>query len=220
MTELGGFTLSQKLRKIMVENVVTVEPHVSVKKAAEFMNEHEISCLIVVNGEKPVGIVTERDMLRRIIHESKSPEKTAVSRIMTTPVFTASPNLRAGDAAKLMIEHDIKKLPVVENEKLVGLVSLTDLLRAEGVIDFLNGLRLNGASKRIKNTVSLYFDRLKQHRRKCPLIMKDGFSMGCQDKRCMWWLGDECAVTKLSRSLESTPTSSIPENYCVETEEP
>ena len=212
-------TLSQKLKKIMVENVVTAEPHDTVKKAVELMNTHEISCLIVVNDEKPVGIVTERDMLNRIINKSKPPEKTAVSEIMTQPLITASPNMRAGDAAKLMIEHNIKKLPVVENQKLVGLVSLTDLLRAEGVIDFLNGLRLNGASKRIKNTVSLYFDRLKQHRRKCPLIMKDGFSMGCQDKRCMWWLGDQCAVTKLSRLLESAPTSGVQENFCVETDE-
>jgi len=204
----------------MIENVITAKPHENVRKAAELMNKHEIGCLIVVNGEKPVGIVTERDMLNRIIHKSKPPEKTVISEIMTQPLITASPNMRAGDAAKLMIEHNIKKLPVVENQKLLGLVSLTDLLRAEGVIDFLNGLRLNGASKRIKNTVSLYFDRLKQHRRKCPLIMKDGFSMGCQDKRCMWWLGTECAVTKLSRSLESTPMSSVPEDYCVETEEP
>jgi signal-transduction protein with cAMP-binding, CBS, and nucleotidyltransferase domain len=204
----------------MVENVVTVKPSENVRRAAELMNEHEISCLIVVNGEKPIGIVTERDMLNRIIYRSKPPEETTVNEIMTQSLITASPNMRAGDAAKLMIEHNIKKLPVVENQKLVGLVSLTDLLRAEGVIESLNKIRLNGASKRIKNTVSLYFDRLKQHRRKCPLIMKDGFSMGCQDKRCMWWLGDECAVTKLSRNLEPAPMSSIQEDYCVEAEEP
>ena len=211
--------MSQKLKKIMVENVITVEPHVSVRKAAEIMNKHEISCLIVVSDKKPVGIVTERDMLNRIIYTSKSPEKTAVNEMMTQPLITASPNIRAGDAAKLMIERNIKKLPIVEDGNLVGVVSLTDLLKAEGVIDFLNGLRLNGISKRIKNTVSLYFDPLKQHRRKCPLIMKDGFTMGCQDKRCMWWLGNECAVTKLSKNLESTPMNAVTEDYCVEADE-
>jgi CBS domain-containing protein len=193
--------MSQKLRVIMVGKVVTVEPSVSVKKAAELMNLHEIGCLVVVNCEKPVGILTERDMLKRVVCESREPEKTRVIDIMSKPLVSASPNMRAGDAAKLMFERNIKKLPVVENGRLVGLVTLTDLLRSEGVIEFLNKLSLNGASKRIKNAVSLYFDPLKQHRRRCPLIMKEGFAMGCQDSKCMWWVGDECAVTRLSRQI-------------------
>ncbi len=196
--------MSQKLRKIMVENVVNVEMNVSVKRAAELMNKNDIGCLVVVNGRKPIGIITERDMLKRIIHKSKNPEKTIVSNIVSAPLITATPDMRAGDAARLMFERNIKKLPVVENGKLVGLVTLTDLLRSEGVVDFLNGLSLNGASKRMKKVVYLYFDPAKQHRRRCPLIMKDGFSMGCQDNKCMWWLGDECAITKLSRNLEYT----------------
>jgi len=199
--------MSQKLRKIMVEKVVTVEPSVTVKKAAELMNLHEIGCLVVVSCEKPVGILTERDMLKRVVCESRESEKARVIDIMSKPLVSASPNMRAGDAAKLMFERNIKKLPVVENGRLVGLVTLTDLLRSEGVIEFLNKLSLNGASKRIKNAVSLYFDPLKQHRRRCPLIMKEGFAMGCQDSKCMWWVGDECAVTRLSRqiSMETIP---------------
>ncbi|MGD8566391.1 MAG: hypothetical protein PVF96_08595, partial [Candidatus Bathyarchaeota archaeon] len=68
-------------------------------------------------------------------------------------------------------------------------------------LDFLNGRSYKNAPKRIKKIVDLYYDRAKRYRRRCPLIMKDGFSMGCQEKRCMWWLGDECAVTKLSSNL-------------------
>ncbi|NWG11490.1 hypothetical protein HXY33_07095, partial [Candidatus Bathyarchaeota archaeon] len=85
---------------------------------------------------------------------------------------------------------------------LVGLVSLTDLVRSEGVIEFLNGLALNGVSMRLKKVVDIYFDAAKQHRKRCPLIMKDGFAMGCQVEKCMWWSGDECAVTKLTRQME------------------
>jgi CBS domain-containing protein len=107
--------MSQKLRKIMVENVITVEPDDSVQRAADLMNLHEISSLIVVNSEKPVGIVTERDMLNRVINESRVPAKTRIADIMSKPVVTASPNMRAGDAAKLMLEHNVKKLPIVEN---------------------------------------------------------------------------------------------------------
>jgi len=195
--------MSQKLRKIMIENVVTIEPSDSVKKAVGLMKLHEISCLVVVNHGKAVGILTERDMLNRVINESAKPEKMTVIEVMSKPVVTASLDMRAGDAARLMLERSIKKLPVVENGKLVGLVSLTDLLRSEGVIEFLNKVCLNGVTNRMKRVVNLYLDPLKQHRRKCPLIMKDGFSMGCQDKKCMWWVGDECAVTKLSRHLPS-----------------
>lgn len=194
--------MSQKLRKIMVENIVTVTPNTTVKKAAQLMNKHEIGCVIVVNKQKPVGIVTERDMINRVINKSINPQETRVSTIMSQSLIDASPNMCAGDAAKLMLERNIKKLPVVENGHLVGLVSLTDLIRSEGVIEFLNGLALNGVSMRLKKVVDIYFDAAKQHRKRCPLIMKDGFAMGCQVEKCMWWAGDECAVTKLTRQME------------------
>jgi CBS-domain-containing membrane protein len=193
----------------MVENVVTIEARATVKKAAELMNKHEIGCLIAVEDKKPVGIVTERDMLNRVIHQSKTPGKTKVCEIMSKSLIVASPTMRAGDAAKLMLERNIKKLPVVENGKLVGLVSLTDLLRSEGVIEFLNRATLNGASKRIRKAVSLYIDPENFQRRRCPMNMKDGFSLGCQDKKCMWWAGDECAITKLSRNIEGLQTESF-----------
>jgi len=201
--------MSTKLKKIMVENVVTVEPNVTVQRAVELMNTHEIGCLVIVQNEKPIGMVTERDMLKRVIHKSRNPEETSISDIMSKPLIAASPNMRTGDAAKLMLERNIKKLPIVENERLVGLVTLTDLIRSEGVIDYLNGLSLDGTPKRMKSMINLYFDPLKQHRRRCPLIMKDGCFMGCQDKKCMWWLEDECAITKISRHIEYTKISKL-----------
>jgi CBS domain-containing protein len=191
--------MSQKLRKIMVENVITVKPNSSVKEAAELMNLHEISSLVVVDSEKPVGIITERDMLNRVLNISEIGMKAKVAEIMSKPVVTASPNMRAGDAAKLMIRRNIKKLPIVENGRLVGLVSLTDLLRSDGVIQFLNKVSLNGASVHIKKTVSFYLDADKRTRRKCPLITEQGFHVGCREDKCMWWAGEECAVTRLSR---------------------
>jgi CBS domain-containing protein len=197
--------MSQKLRKIMVDHVITVGPDDTIKRAAELMNLHEMGCLIVVSYDKPVGIITERDVLNRVVNESRDAKKTRISEVMSKPLVTASPNMRSGDAAKLMLERNIKKLPVVEEGKLVGLVSLTDLLRSEGVIEFLNKQTLNGASKRLRQAVSIFYDPLKQHRRKCPLIMKDGFSIGCQLGKCMWWVGDECAVTKLTKQMSSEP---------------
>ncbi len=189
--------MSQKLKKIMVQKIITVEPSASVKKAAELMNKHEIGCLIVIDNGKPVGIITERDILKRIVNKLRNPQKTKVAEVMSKPLITATCDMRAGEAAKLMIERNIKKLPVVENGKLVGLVTLTDLIRCEGVIDFLNGLPLNNASKRVKKKFNLYFDSSKQHRRRCPLIMKGGFSIGCMGEKCMWWSGEGCVITQI-----------------------
>jgi CBS domain-containing protein len=205
-----GCYISQKLRKIMVENVVTVKPNDTVKKAAELMNLHGISSLIVVDSEKPVGIITERDMLNRVLNKSKITTEATVKEIMSKPVLTASPDMRAGDAAKLMIQRNIKKLPIVENGRLVGLVSLTDLVRTEGVIQFLNKLSLNGASVHIKKTLSLYFDQGKEKKRKCPLIAEQGFHMGCQEAKCMWWTGEDCAVTCLSRQFSLAQMPELP----------
>jgi CBS domain-containing protein len=195
--------MSLKLEKIMVKDMVTVKTDVTAKRAVEVMNEHEIGCLVVVNSGKPVGIVTERDMLKRIIHELREPENTSVMDIMSKPLIAAAPKMSAGDAAKLMFKRKIKKLPVVENGRLVGLVTLTDLVRSQDVLDFLNGLSTKDAPKRMKKVVNLYFDRAKRFRRRCPLMMKSGFSTGCQEKKCMWWLGDECAITKLSRQMSN-----------------
>jgi len=122
--------MSKKLRQIMVKNVVTVKPNATVKSAAELMRAHEISCLVVVKNEKPIGIVTEQDMLRRVITKSRKLEKTCVSEIMSKPLIVATPNIHAHVASKIMLKRNIRRLPVVENERLVGLVTLTDLISA------------------------------------------------------------------------------------------
>jgi CBS domain-containing protein len=196
-----GVFMSQKLKKIMVEKVITVESSATVKRAAELMNANEIGCLLVVDRDKPLGIVTERDMLKRIICGSRGYKTTIIRDIMSEPLITASANMRAGGAAKLMLERNIKKLPVVENGRLEGLVTLTDLLRSSGVIEYLSRLPLDGTSRRIKRAVNLYYDQMKMHRRRCPMFMKDGFSMGCLVEKCMWWVGDDCAVTKASQLI-------------------
>ncbi|HML04091.1 MAG TPA: CBS domain-containing protein [Candidatus Bathyarchaeia archaeon] len=196
-------SLSKKLSKIMIEDVVTIRPSATVRQAAELMNLHEIGCLLVVDQEKPVGIITERDILKRVICRSKPSQKTKVGDLMSKPLITASSHMHAGEAAKLMLERNVKKLPVVEGGRLVGLVTITDLLRSQGVIEFLNTLSLDGTSRRIRKTIDLYYDEARIYRRTCPLSSKDGFAIGCQSTKCMWWVGDECAVTKLSRQVST-----------------
>jgi CBS domain-containing protein len=153
-----------ELKDIMVKNVITVNPNATVKDATKLMNKHNIGCLIVVGKGKVVGIVTERDILRKIVEASKNPEKTKVSEIMSTKLLVAAPNMDVVDAAKMMLQRKIKKLPIVTNKKLVGLVSLTDIVRTvriePEIMNVIKDLTKSGwlPPKSMKNIVEFYTD--------------------------------------------------------------
>jgi CBS domain-containing protein len=202
-------SMSQKLRKIMVEKVRTAKFDDTIQNIALLMNRYQIGCVIIVDDDdKPLGIITERDMIKRVICKAIPPEDARIIDVVSKPLVTASPDMRAGDAAKIMLEHNIKKLPVLDEGRLVGLVTLTDLVRTEGVVEALNGYVLNGVPKRLKKTLAICFDDgIKQNTRRCPLLFSDGVSIGCQLGKCMWWTGDECAVTRISKQMEFTQTN-------------
>lgn len=113
----------------MVESVITVEESATVMKAVKLMNENEIGCLIVLRRGRAVGVITERDLLTRVISKSKDPNKTKVREIMTKPLIAGTPQMEVEDATRLMFERKIKKLPIIEHGRLLGLVTLTDLAR-------------------------------------------------------------------------------------------
>ncbi len=149
--------MSLRVEDVMIENVVTIEANTPVKKAVEIMNKHEIGCLIVTKGDKPIGILTERDMLKRVLAKSRNPETTMVSEIMTVPVIEISPATSLEEAAKLMFDHNVKKLPVVSGGKLVGLVTLTDLARFQPkIIRILKRIINENTPKRMKKVVDYY----------------------------------------------------------------
>jgi signal-transduction protein with cAMP-binding, CBS, and nucleotidyltransferase domain len=188
---------------MMIENVRTARLDDTVQDIAVLMNKYQIGCVIIVDEEQPVGIVTERDIMKRVVSKGIAPKKLKVVDVMSKPLITASPFTSTGDAAKVMLKWNIKKLPVAEEGRLVGVVTLTDLLRVEGVIETLNGNALSGASIRLKKTIEIcYNDGIKQKTRRCPLMYNDGMSIGCQLERCMWWAEDECAITKMIRMQE------------------
>jgi CBS domain-containing protein len=121
--------LSLKVEDLMVKDVITVDVNITVREAAQIMNKFEIGCLLAVDKGKAVGIITERDLLKRIVAESRSVTRTKVKDVMSTPLIVVEPNMELEDAAKLMFEMKIKKLPVVEGKRLVGLITLTDIAR-------------------------------------------------------------------------------------------
>jgi len=129
-----------KTVNVMVKTVITVDEKASVKEAADIMNQFEIVSVITTRKGKPIGIITERDLLKRIVAEGRNAKKTIFKEIMSSPLVVISTNTDLEEAARLMFEMKIKKLPVTEQNRLVGLVSLTDIARAQPMIKFLQKL--------------------------------------------------------------------------------
>jgi len=150
--------LSLKIGDVMVREVITLNENVTVKEAAEIMNKFEIGSLIVTNKGKAVGIVTERDLLKRVVAEAKDAARTKVKEIMTSPLVVVEPTMNLEEAAKLMFQMKIKKLAVVDGKKLVGVVSLTDIARFHpAMIKLLKQLAAKQATpKSIKKVISYY----------------------------------------------------------------
>ena len=107
---------------------------------------------------KPVGIVTERDMLTRVLAELRSPDKTKIAEIMSRPLIVADPQMDLEEAARLMFKMKVKKLPVISNGKLVGLVTLTDVARFQPqVMKILKKVQtMEAAPKRMQKVVDYY----------------------------------------------------------------
>lgn len=150
--------MSLKVEDVMVEDVVTVEEDVTVKRAVGLMNKHEIGCLVITKRGKPIGIVTERDMLTRVLAESRDPDKTRIVDVMSRPLIVADPQMDLEEAAKHMFKMKVKKLPVVSEGKLIGLITLTDIARFQPqIIKILKKVQfLETAPKRMKKVADYY----------------------------------------------------------------
>jgi CBS domain-containing protein len=123
--------VSLKAGVVMAREVITIDENASVKEAADIMNQLEIGSIIATKKEKAIGIITERDLLKRIIAEGKNAKKTKVKDIMSSPLIVIAPNTDLEEAARLMFEKKIKKLAVIDQNRLVGVVSLTDIARVQ-----------------------------------------------------------------------------------------
>lgn len=121
----------------MVKNLVTLGADASIKEAVRSMSDHEIGCLIITQAHTPLGIITERDMLKRVLLEEKDPATTKVCEIMSAPLILGEPRMDVQDAVKLMLERKIKRLPISEEGQLVGLITLTDLARSIAYLEHI-----------------------------------------------------------------------------------
>ena len=123
--------VSLRVEDVMITEVITIDENASVKDAANIMNKYEIGSLIAVRKGKAIGIITERDLLKRVIVDAKNAKKTKVSEAMSSPLEVIAAGTDLEEAIRLMFQKKIKKLPVVDKSRLIGLVSLTDIARCQ-----------------------------------------------------------------------------------------
>ena len=117
-----------KVKECMCSNVTCVNPNATVCDVAKIMMNNHVGCVPVCDETKNVvGLVTDRDLILRSIACDKDVRTTPVSEIMTTKVYNISPDAEVVEASKLMCDCQVKRIPVVENDTLVGIITLGDL---------------------------------------------------------------------------------------------
>jgi CBS domain-containing protein len=126
------------VRDIMASDVVTMSPEDSALEVAKSMNRADISSIIIVSKARPVGIITEEDLVRRVIAKELDPETTTASQIMSSPLIHVTLDTSLTDAMRVMARSGIRRVAVLKNESLVGIVTSSDVLRwSPELIDIL-----------------------------------------------------------------------------------
>ena len=118
------------VKEIMTKKVITIRVNNTIFDACCKYQDYKVGCLIVIDKKSCVGIVTERDLIERTICLHKTPEKTKISEIMSSDIKTIHPLETLEKASQLMNMFKIKKLPVITDNYLVGIITITDIARA------------------------------------------------------------------------------------------
>jgi len=133
------------VRDVMSKNLRVVRRDTSVQEIVATMTKFDISSVIVVQEERPVGIVTHKDIVSKVVQSRIPPDALKAIEVMSTPVVTISEDASIEEAARLMSRKRIKKLPVVSGDKLVGIITSTDLVRVEPKLTALIGSLLKAS---------------------------------------------------------------------------
>ncbi len=119
-----------RVSDFMTKRVIhAVGPNSSVREASRRMKEVESGCLVVVDGARPIGIITERDLVQKVLAEGHSAEDMKVSEIMSKELITVGPEALVSDAAKIMVQNKVRRLVVTEGVHVVGILTATDFAR-------------------------------------------------------------------------------------------
>jgi CBS domain-containing protein len=115
------------VRDLMSKDIVSLSSQDSIERAAQMMKQFDVGSIPVCNESKLVGIVTDRDITLNSVASGKNPAEQKISEVMTSNPVTGNPNMDVNDAARIMSREQIRRLPIVENNNLVGIVSLGDI---------------------------------------------------------------------------------------------
>ena len=121
--------MAKKVRDVMTENPACVSPSQSLAEAARILRDEDVGSLPVCEDDRVIGIVTDRDIVIRVIAEGREPEQTTVGEISSKELVTVSPDDDFEDAMRLLAEHQVRRLPVVEEDRLVGILAQADIAR-------------------------------------------------------------------------------------------
>lgn len=122
--------VAQVLQDKIEQTIFTISPEATVLEAISLMANKGIGAVVVTDQDKVVGILSERDYTRKIMLMERTSKKTSVSEIMTAKVLTVTKSTSVEDCLGLMTDRHLRHLPVVENDKLIGLISIGDLVKA------------------------------------------------------------------------------------------
>ncbi|MGY5873649.1 MAG: CBS domain-containing protein [Candidatus Thorarchaeota archaeon] len=141
---MSDSTHSMFVKDIMAVNVVTMPPDASILDVSKSMSEMDIGSVIIVDKERPVGIITEADIVRRVIAEEKDTKTAKASDIMSSPIIHVEPGTGLTDAMRVMAKSNIRRVAVLKNDSLAGIITSRDILRwSPELIDILvESLRL------------------------------------------------------------------------------
>lgn len=128
MTEIG-LRPRMLVKDVMTSPVITISEAGNSQKAAQLMDKNDVGCIIVTSKEeKPVGIITERDLITRVLTKNTLPSSVNVKKVMTSPVITIDPDETLTEAARKMSRLNVRRLGVIYKGNLVGLISSKDIL--------------------------------------------------------------------------------------------
>ncbi len=120
--------MAQSIRELMTENPRTVTVDGTIAEAARLMRDEDTGVVPIVEGEKLVGVITDRDIAVKIVAQGRDAQSTTVSQVASKNLVTIDPQQELGEALRLMASHQVRRLPVVEEDgKLVGIVSQADI---------------------------------------------------------------------------------------------
>jgi len=128
----------ESVRDIMIKELLTISEHESALKAAQVMTEKGVSSLIVLADDQPIGIVTERDFIKKICLKELKLSSVRVGDMMSRIRTSASPDTPIDVAVQRMVNNRIRRLPIFENGKVVGIITVTDLAKYLRTILLLN----------------------------------------------------------------------------------